>query len=106
MPLKTREQMYGRQTNVRHFSEEINGIEILPGAKYTVFCLETKIYVYSKNSKDLYDIITCVTPTISSAIIKQLDDKVMLAYLDPEADGERVSIRDYGGTRECTYQIA
>ena len=106
MPQKTKEQMYGRRSNVRHFSEEINGVEILPGAKYTVFCLETKIYVYSKNSRDIYDIISCVSPTISSAVIKQLDDKVMVAYLDPEADGEKVSIRDYGGSRDCIYHIA
>ena len=106
MPQKTKEEMYGRQTNVRHFSEEVNIIEILPGAKYTLFCLETKIYVYSLNSKDLYDIVTCVSPTIYSAVIKQLDDKVMLAYLNPEGEGEKVNIRDYGGSRECTYQIS
>ena len=89
--------MYGRKTNVRHFSEVVNSIEILPGAKYTVFCLESSIYVYSKNSKDLYDIVACVSSTISSAVIKQLDDKVLLAYLDPEGEGEKISIRDYGG---------
>ena len=105
LPQKTKEQLYGKRTNVRHFSEEIKSIEILPGAKYTIFCLETKVYVYSNNSKDLYDIIACVNPTVYSAIIKQLDDKLMLAYLDSTGDAEVVKIRDYGGTAECTYVI-
>ena len=70
LPQKTKEQIYGRRSNVRHFSEEINNIEILPGAKFTIFSLETKIYVYSNNSKDLYDIVACVNPTVYSSIIK------------------------------------
>lgn len=90
---------------MRHFNENINNIEILSGAKYTIFNLETKIYVYSNNSKDLFDIIDCVNPTVYSSIIKQLDDKPMLAYLDPSGDAEVVKIRDYGGTAECTYVV-
>lgn len=82
---------------MRHFTEEINSIEILPGARYTLFCLETKIYVYSRNSKDLHDIITCVSPTINSAITKQLDEKAMIAFLETAGNGETVYIRDYGG---------
>lgn len=97
--------MYGSRANVRHFNEKINNIEILSGAKYTIFNLETKIYVYSNNSKDLFDIIDCVNPTVYSSIIKQLDDKPMLAYLDPSGDAEVVKIRDYGGTAECTYVV-
>ena len=77
----------------------------MPGAKFTIFSLETKIYVYSNNSKDLYDIVACVNPTVYSSIIKQLDDKPMLAYLDPTGDAEVVKIRDYGGSEECTYVI-
>ena len=77
----------------------------MPGAKFTIFSLETKTYVYSNNSKDLYDIVACVNPTVYSSIIKQLDDKPMLAYLDPTGDAEVVKIRDYGGSEECTYVI-
>ena len=104
-PQKSKEQKYGRRTDVRHFTEEINSIEILPGARYTLFALETKIYVYSRNSKDLFDIISCVSPTIYTAITKQLDEKAMVAFLEKNGDRETVHIRDYGGQSEFTYQI-
>ena len=90
---------------MRHFTEEISSIEILPGARYTLFCLETKIYVYSRNSKDLFDIISCVSPTVYSAITTQLEEKAMIAFLETSGDGETVYIRDYGGQAECTYSI-
>lgn len=90
---------------MRHFSEEINSIEILPGARYTLFCLETKIYVYSRNSKDLFDIIHCASPTINSAITKELEEKAMIAFLEQKGDGEVVNIRDYGNEFELTYSI-
>ena len=88
---------------MRHFTEEINSIEILPGAKYTLFCLETKIYIYARNSKDLYDIISCYTPTVCSAITTQLNEKAMIAFLEFSGEGENVYVRDYGIQAECTY---
>ena len=90
---------------MRHFTEEINSIEILPSARYTLFCLETKIYVYSTNSKDLFDIISCINPTVYSAITKQLDERAMISYLEPSGDSEIVNIRDYSTQNECTYLI-
>jgi len=104
-PQKTKEQKYGRRTDVRHFTEEVKNIEILPGAKYTLFCLETKIYVYARNSKDLYDIIPCSNPIVCSAITTSLNEKALIAFLEPGSDGESVNIRDYGVQADCTYQI-
>jgi hypothetical protein len=61
-----------KKAHTLYFSEEISEIETLKDSKYTVFCLQTKIYVFSQNGRQLFDIITCCNPTIYSAICKSL----------------------------------
>lgn len=85
----------GQRTQVKHFSEEVTQIEILPGARYTVICLKTKIYIYTKNSSALYDIIDCSNPAISSAIYKSYEDKLVLAYLSKDDPLETLQVHDY-----------
>jgi len=67
----------------------------LPGARYTVIGLKSAIYIYSKNSRDLYDIIPCSNPIISSAIYKSFEDKIVLAYLSKDDPGETILVHDY-----------
>jgi hypothetical protein len=86
---------------VRYFSEEISDIEILKGGHYTVFCLQTKLYIYSRNGRDLYDIIPCCNPTIYSAISKSLSDTAVVATLFSSGSNasdykeDSVQIKDY-----------
>jgi len=40
----------GKRTHVKHFLEEVSRIEILPDARFTLVCLKTAIYIYTKNS--------------------------------------------------------
>ena len=67
---------------MKYFSESVTRIEILPSSRFTVFCLETKIYVYTRNGRDLHDIIDCHKPVISSVIYKPLQQKIVLAFID------------------------
>lgn len=53
----------------KHFREKITEILVLPGAKYTLFCLETQVQIYTRNGKDLFDIIHCVSPKLTQAEI-------------------------------------
>lgn len=68
---------------------------ILPGARYTLISLKSAIYVYRTNSRDLHDIVPCSTPAISSAILKTLQEKLVLAYLSKEDPDETVYVHDY-----------
>ena len=70
-------------------------IEILPGARFTLICLKTSIYIYRKNSRDLFDIIPCSSPIISSSIYKSFEDKLVLAYLSRDDPGETVIVHDF-----------
>ena len=55
---------------MKHFTEDIDRVEILEEARYTLICLQSTIYVYSSNSMELYDIVSCSFPTISSAVFR------------------------------------
>jgi hypothetical protein len=46
-----------RKTFTRHFAEEISEIETVKESRYTVFCLQTKICLYSSNGREPFDII-------------------------------------------------
>ena len=70
-------------------------IEILPEARFTVICLKTAIYIYSKNSRDLFDIVPCSSPVISSAIYRRFADSLVLAYLSLDDPAETVHVHDY-----------
>lgn len=88
-------QHLGQRTHVKHFKEEVSKVEILPGARYTVICLQTSIYIYKKNSRVLFDIVPCSSPVISSAIYKSFEDKLVLAYLSKDDPNETVLVHDY-----------
>ena len=88
-------QQIGERTLVRHFSEEVNRIEILPEARFTLICLKTAIYVYSTNSRDLYDIVPCSYSSISSAIYRSYEKKLVLSYVSKNDPGETVEVHDY-----------
>lgn len=100
----------GIRTHVKHFLEEVCSIEILPGARYTLICLETAIYIYSKNSRDLYDIVPCSSPLISSAIYKRFEQKLVIAYLSKDDPEETVMVHDYSvnptTSKETVFSIA
>ena len=64
----------GRRSHVKHFSQAVSAIKILPGARYTLFCLETSIQIYTKNGRSLFDIISCVDASVSAAIMRDVSD--------------------------------
>jgi len=80
---------------VKHFAEEVSRIEILPEARYTLICLQSAIYIYSKNSTYLYDIVSCSQASISSAIYRSYEQRVVLAYLSASDSGESLQVHDY-----------
>ena len=85
-------------------------IEILPEARYTLICLQSAIYIYSKNSSELYDIVHCFEPSISSAIYRTYEQRIVIAYLSAEDPGETIEVHDYtlcprSGT-DTVYTIA
>lgn len=84
----------------KHFSEEISDIETLKDSKYTVFCLQTKIYLFSLNGRELFDIIPCCNPQVYSAICKTLTHHAVVASLF--SSGANSSIADY---KEDSVQI-
>ena len=85
----------GERTMVKHFTEDVSRIEILPEARYTLICLQTAIYVYSRNSTYLYDIVACSEASISSAIYRFYEQKLVLAYLSQADSSETVEVHDY-----------
>ena len=87
-----------KKSHTLYFSEEISEIETLKDSKYTVFCLQTKIYVYSQNGRQLFDIITCCNPTIYTEICKSLTGKAVIASLFSSG----ASVSDY---KEDSVQI-
>jgi len=58
----------------RFFSEDVRAIEVLPGAKFVLFCLATKIYVYTKSGTELYDCIESASPGVFAAAMVTLAD--------------------------------
>lgn len=49
----------------KFFREKICEILILSGARYTLFCLETQVQIYTRNGKDLFDIIHSSNPKLT-----------------------------------------
>ena len=67
----------------------------MPEARYTLVCLETSIYIHSKNTSDLYDIVKCNFPSVSSAIYRHFEDRLVLAYLSLSDERETIEVHDY-----------
>ena len=80
---------------MKHFNEDVSHIEILPAARFTLICLVNSIYIYTKNGRDLYDIVPCSQSTINSAILRSLEEKLVISYLAKEDPGETVYVHDY-----------
>ena len=53
----------------RFFKQAVHDVVILTGAKYTVISLQSEVQVYSRNGKDLFDIVECELPSFTSAQI-------------------------------------
>ena len=91
-----------KKAHVQYFSEEISEIETLKDSRYTVFCLQTKIYVYSHNGRCLFDIITCCNPAIYAAISKSLSFDAVIASLYSSSTSDykedSVQVRDYSSS--------
>lgn len=92
------------KSHTLYFSEEISEIETIKDSKYTVFCLQTKIYVYEENGHKLFDIVACCNPTIYSAICKSLSGKAVIASLCSSGSSvsdykeDSVQIKDYSSS--------
>ncbi len=87
-----------KKSHTLYFSEEISEIETLKNSKYTVFCLQTKLYIFSQNGRQLFDIITCCNPTVYSAVCKSLTGQAVIASLFSSG----ASVSDY---KEDSVQI-
>ena len=74
--------------------EDISAVEILPSARFMILCLQTKIYVYTRNGMDLHDIINCCRPRIYSAMYNNLEQRACVAYLR-SPQGEQIEVNDY-----------
>ena len=103
------QQSTGVRTHAKHFSEAASRIEILPESRFTIICLQTNIYIYKSNTQELYDIVPCTFSCISSAIYKNHEQRLVLAYLSREDPGEKLLVHDYAinpqtGT-DTLYQI-
>jgi len=84
----------------KHFREKINEILVLPGAKFTLFCLETQVQIYTRNGKDLFDIIACTDPKLTQAEI--LGDSLTIVYAGQK---NRVEARTFTNLTETTFTL-
>lgn len=82
----------------KHFREKINEILVLPGAKFTLFCLETQVQIYTRNGKDLFDIIASTNPKLTQAEI--LGDSLTIVYVGQK---NRVEARTFTNLTETTF---
>ena len=80
---------------MKHFKEEVEKIKILIEARYTLICLQSAIFIYSMNMKELFDIVSCCKPHISSAISRTHNQKLVLAYLKEATNQETIEVHDY-----------
>jgi len=84
----------------KHFREKINEILVLPGAKFTLFCLETQVQIYTRNGKDLFDIIASANPKLTQAEI--LGDSLTIVYAGQK---NRVEARTFTNLTETTFTL-
>ena len=78
------------------------------GSKYTLFCLESKIYIYEKSGTELFDCVECKSPEIFAAICFEQSDltsTLMIASLAKD-EKEVVEVRDYNHScHELSHRI-
>lgn len=84
----------------KYFKEKLSEILVLPGAKYTLFCLETQIQIYTRNGKDLYDIIDCFNPRLTQAQI--FEGELTLAYMGLQ---NRIDIKTYSAKADTIFTL-
>ena len=84
----------------KYFREKINEILVLPGAKFTLFCLETQVQIYTRNGKDLFDIISSSNPKLTQAEI--LSECLTIVYIGQK---NRVEARTFANLTETTFTL-
>ena len=78
-----------------------------------MFCLQTKICIYSSNGREPYDIIQCCNPSVYSAISKSLSNKAVLACLVSSSSSlpftdykeDSVLIKDYSSSSKLEEDL-